>query len=101
MDFKDITKSRERAAILALRHFCVVKGRGSSLSNYAPEGRVSRAEFIKMLYKTYAIQKDIIIAPESDPFEGDTYFKDVAQTHWAAQYIASAHELGWLTPLEK
>lgn len=25
VDFKDITKSRERAAILALRHFCIVK----------------------------------------------------------------------------
>ncbi|USN55552.1 MAG: S-layer homology domain-containing protein [Candidatus Peribacteria bacterium] len=100
VDFKDILRSRERSAILAMRYYCIVKGRGPQLVAYSPEGRVSRAELIKMLYKSYAINQNIEIQPESIKFDGKTPFADVGARHWAAQYVAGAYELGWLTPLE-
>jgi hypothetical protein len=100
VDFRDILRSRERSAILAMKHYCIVKGRGPALIAYAPESRVSRAEFVKMLYKTYAIDKQIEIQPETTRYPGDTYYTDINKSHWSAQYFAGAHEAGWLTPLE-
>jgi hypothetical protein len=69
INFRDITRSKERSSILALARACVVKGRGPTLRSYDPQGRVSRAEFIKMLVKTYYIGKEFDVQPEGEPYE--------------------------------
>ena len=53
VSFEDVKRSPERSAIMALKTFGIVQGRGNSLDAYAPHARVSRAEFVKMLVRTH------------------------------------------------
>ncbi len=97
--FQDIIGSREKSAILALRYFCVVQGRWKSLSSFAPESRVSRAEFIKMLVRALFLDASYEFLPEGTPYQGETPYIDVSAKHRSAQYIWVANQLGLLEPL--
>jgi hypothetical protein len=92
IDFQDLVRSPEKSSIMALRHFCIVKGRGDALDAYEPNTRMSRAEFIKMLVKIYYIGQGVELFDEDTPYEGELLYKDITNDHWSAKYISLAKE---------
>jgi cysteine-rich repeat protein len=103
VNFKDIANNREKLSIQALQKFCIVKGRGDSLTNFSPESRTSRAEFIKMLVKTMYIGKMKFDETGSEEWSGDTTlpYIDVSSKNRSYQYIAQAHGDGLLQSIDK
>jgi hypothetical protein len=93
VNFKDINNNREKMSIQALQKFCIVKGRGSSLTSFSPESRTSRAEFIKMLVKTMYIGQMQFDESGNTEGSGDTSlpYLDISSKNWSYQYIAQAH----------
>ncbi|MDO4270332.1 MAG: S-layer homology domain-containing protein [Eubacteriales bacterium] len=64
---------------------------GDGSGNMNLDKSVSRAEYAKMLVAASAYKDKVSAVSNSSPF------KDVPYTHWAAGYIKTAVQQGWLT----
>lgn len=64
---------------------------GDADGNMNLDNTVTRAEYAKMLVAASTYQDKVFGASNSSPF------KDVPYTHWAAGYIQTAVEQGWLS----
>lgn len=99
VDFKDIQAHANKVPILTLLDSCIVKWPGTWYLRYQPDKAITRAEFTKMLIKTVFLWFEYGVTREDIPYAGETYFTDVPQDFWWAQYIAKAYEMWLLKPL--
>lgn len=64
---------------------------GDEKGNLDLSGSVTRAQFAKMMIAASTYKDSVSAASGSSPF------KDVRYTHWAASYVQTAVNAGWLT----
>jgi hypothetical protein len=57
---------------------------------FRPEGEITRAELCTLLIKSLRTQE----TAQPEMFAGGKVFKDVAESHWAYEYIMEASEMG-------
>jgi len=81
-NFSDIDNHWARPVIKSLAYSGYVNGNGDR--TFAPDEKVTRAEFIKMAYGT--------LNEETIPYDGR--FSDVAESSWYSDIIMSADEIG-------
>ena len=79
--FCDISGNASEGAILALNEKGIINGMGGRI--FAPENRVTRAEFATIAVKALGLSED-----------ADCGFSDVAKSDWFYSYVAVAYKNG-------
>jgi len=81
--FSDVTDTKLEDSISTLSQFNIINGYEDG--TFKPKANITRAEFAKIICKTFLFETTDIINDE---------FIDVSENHWARDYIYTAKKLG-------
>jgi len=81
--FSDVTDTKLEDSISTLSQFNIINGYEDG--SFKPKANITRAEFAKIICKTFLFETTDIINDE---------FIDVSENHWARDYIYTAKKLG-------
>lgn len=81
--FSDVKDQALQDSIAALSRFDIINGYEDG--SFKPKANITRAEFAKIICKTFLLETTATIGDE---------FSDVSEEHWARDYIYTAKRLG-------
>lgn len=81
--FSDVREQELQDSIAALSRFDIINGYEDG--SFKPKANITRAEFVKIICKTFLLETTGTIGDE---------FLDVSEDHWARDYIYTAKRMG-------